>query len=220
MSESYRVLLLADSRGFKVKERIRNMMTGRGLPLEVEVKAFSGGTIDTVTTKGLFEAKYRRYDQVYLLAGVNNLTEHLGYRRVKPRFEQWSVMVRRLMIEFHIARTRLYRLTDRVIVCDLIALNLATYNIDGEGYFLHQEIINSATVRINEYVEEMNRDAGVYSPRFADHVHKGRFADKPIHHRYEGTMKDGLHYTAETTSKFSVLLLRGILTLRRDLLLQ
>ena len=159
-----RILLLPDSRGFKVKESIQGIMRGRNIPLIIEVRAYSGATIEEVTTAGLFEANYRSYDQIYLLAGVNNMTTRLGYRNVKPNFTSWSGMIRNFMIEFHVARTRLYRLTDCVIVCDLIAMHLGTYNKNGNDYPVQQAIINNATLRINEYVKEMNYNAFVYSP--------------------------------------------------------
>ena len=186
------------------------------MPLEIEVRAFSGGSIEEVTTWGTHEAAHKRYDQVYLLAGVNNLTIHLGYRKVKPRFTHWTSMVRRMMMEYYMARTRLYRLTDKVVICDLVALHLATYNRNGEGFHYYQHIIDCATIRVNEYVEEMNREASVYSPRLADHIHKSRHPDHPIHHRYSTTLRDGLHFTLATTTKYSIMLLRNILDLRRS----
>ena len=63
----------------------------------------------------------------------------------------------------------------------------------------------------------MNYEDYVYSPRFADHIHKERAEDKPIQHRYTATMKDGIHYRAETTAKFSIMLLNNLLHLRKDL---
>ena len=213
----YRVLLLADSQGFKVKRFISSFMKNRDVPLHLEVRAFSGATIEEVATWGLCEANHRKYDQVFLLARVNNITDHLGYREVKPKFNKWSTMVRKSMIELYLARTRLYRLSDKVIICAFIALHLATYNKSGAAYQEHQVIIENATVRINEYIAEMNIEARIYAPGFADNVHKCRFSDRQIHHRYVATMYDGLHYTQETAAKFSILLLRNILNVRNDL---
>ena len=219
MNMPYKVLLLADSRGFAVDRFISRLLRNREDVILIEAHSYSGAKIEEVVTRGRREAQYRSYDQVYLLAGVNDLTIHKGRRRIKPKFYSWSLLVRQLMIDFHVARTRLQSLSAHIIVCDLVGLHIGSYNYsrDGESYGLQQSILDAAIIRINEYVHEMNYNAWVFSPRFADIVHKSRFPDRPIHHRYDRTTKDGLHYTAHTTEKFAILLLINILNLRRDI---
>ena len=160
----YKVLLLADSRGYAVKNYINTFLEDTPIPLHMEVLPYSGATVETVVTYGLFDARYMHYDQIYLLAGVNNLTNYHGRRQVSPRFYNWSEMVNRMMTEFHVARTRLYELSTHVVVCDLIGMHIGTYN-EGKAYFpLQQSIIDDATIRVNEYIGEMNFEAWVYSP--------------------------------------------------------
>ena len=217
MSLPYKVLVLADSRGFAVDRFIAKLTRNRGDILQVEVLSYSGATIDQVVTWGIKEATYTSYDQAYILAGVNNLTTLQARKQVKPAFSDWSQLVRTMMIDLHIARTRLKRMTRYVIVCDLIAMNFELYNRDDRPYKPQQIILKAATMRINEYIHQMNYEAWVFSPRFADIIHKSRFPDKPIQHRYKATMKDGLHYKQETTEKFSIMLLSNIMNLRRDI---
>ena len=115
--------------------------------------------IDSVVTKGLCYASHSSYNQIYLLAGVNNLTVLKDKQEVDPRYHTWSKLVRSFMIEYYTARARLLKLSDCVIICDLIALHIGTYNRSGTPFYYHQEI--------NEYIKEMNFDSWVYSPRFA-----------------------------------------------------
>ena len=217
MDPIYKVLLLADSRGYSVKGFMNTFLEGKSIPLLVEVLAFSGATIEEVVSRGLADARFKHYDQVYLLAGVNNLTKFHRRRQVSPQYYDWTTLVNQLMVKFYSARTDLKPLSANIIVCDLIALHMETYNEGKAAFYKQQEIIDNATIRVNEYIQEMNGNEWVYSPRFADHVHKARSVDKPIQHRYSATMKDGLHYNPATTAKFSILLLRNILSLRADL---
>ena len=116
MNRIYRVLLLADSRGFAVQDYVRRFMEGRNHPITVEVHAYSGATINDTVDKGLRDAKLQCYDQVYLLSGVNNLTILRGRRKVDPKYHSWTTMVRDIMIELYEARAKLYTLSTSVIV--------------------------------------------------------------------------------------------------------
>ena len=196
---------------------ISRLTRGRHHLLDVEVHSYSGAEIEEVVTRGRKDASHKFYDQVYLLAGVNNLTVYIGRRHVEPKFDNWSLLVRSLMIDFHVARTRLQGLSAHVIVCDLVGIHMGLYNRWREAFKLQQVILDAAIIRVNEYIHEMNYNSWVFSPRFGDIVHKARFPDRPIHHRYEVTTKDGLHYTSNTTERFAIMLLINIVNLRRDI---
>ena len=209
------VLYLADSRGFSIDAQAKIILEGDNF-IRLHVVPVSGGTISQVVEAGLLYAGNRKFDQVYLHAGINNLTCKLGYREVTPIFNNWSLMVRYMMIQFYEARASLHRIADTIIMCELVGMHFGLYNRSTKCYLPQQVILNRGVMRINEYITDMNRQAGIYSPYFCGLTHKMKGTTK-LHHRYVQTTHDGLHFNKMTALKLAEYLIQNICDIYLDI---
>ena len=158
----------------------------------------------------------RKFHQVYLLAGVNELTNRIDDHEVTPAFDNWAALVRHIMIQLHEARASLLPLSDHVVICEITGMHLGLYNTSGSSYPTQQQIINNGVMRINEYIADMNRDFKVYSPYISGLTHKMKGTSK-LHHRYVQTTYDGLHYNNITAYKLAENMVQNICDLFLDL---
>ena len=208
------ILLLCDSRGYALERQTQKLLSSETL-IRIHVLATPGGTINDVVNTALATMTGKRFHQIYLTAGVNDMTCKLGYREVTPIFNNWSILVRYMMIQFYEARSSLYALSNTVTVCELVGLHLGLYNSSGLRYQPQQDILNRGVIRINEYIANMNRQANVYSPYFAGLTHKMKGTDN-IYHRYALTTYDGLHFNQVTAHRMAEYLIQNITDLYLD----
>ena len=208
------VLLLTDSRGFAIKEQLNSLMNDDTF-INIQLAALSGGTVSEVTQYGLASVQDSKFHQVYLMAGINDLTCKLGVREVTPVFNNWSLLVRHMMIQYYEARDLLSNLASDVVVCEFTGIHFGLYNASGKAYSPQQDILNNGVIRVNEYIAEMNREAKVFSPYIAGLTHKMKETDK-LYHRYALTTHDGLHYNNMTAYKHAENLLQNVRDLYLD----
>ena len=181
----------------------------------MRVQPLLGGNTLEVVNKGLKVLKGRKIHQIYLIAGVKDMTCKLGTKEVTPIFNNWSLLVRHMMIQCYKARAHLYSLSDRVIVCELTGLHLGLYNTSCTQYLPQQNILNNGVLQINVYIAEMNGDDAVYSPYFAGYTHKMKGAEK-IHHCYVQTTYGGLHFHMISVNRMANNLVQNICDLYLD----
>ena len=186
------ILYLADSRGFSNDTHLTRMLSGKDT-VKVHCIFTPGGNIKDVVQEGIRQTGRKKFNQIYVQAGINNLTCKLGNREVTPIFNSWSLLIRHLMIEYHEARALLYQLSDTVIICELVGLHFGLYNLSGAQYLPQQLILNRGVMRANEYIADMNRQVKVFSPYFAGLTHKMKGTTE-VYHRYALTTYDGLHF--------------------------
>ena len=208
------ILILADSRGYALEKQLRKLHKSNTL-VRIHVRAVPGGTITDVVDTGLSALKSKHFHQIYLFAGVNDMTCKLGHREVTPVFNNWSTLVKYMMIQFYEARTSLYAISKTVIICELVGIHLGLYNSSGSCYKPQQDIINRGVMRINEYIADMNRQAEVYSPYFAGLTHKMKGTDI-LYHRYALTTYDGLHFNQVTAYRMAEYFIQNIADLYLD----
>ena len=132
-----------------------------------------------------------------------------------PVFNSWSLLIRHIMIQLHVARSNLYKLSDTVIICEMTGLNLGTYNASNTSFDPQQTIINRGMMRINEYIADMNRQADVFSPYFSGLTHRIKGGNN-LHHRYQQTTHDGLHFNEDTAIRMAESLLQNVRDLHLD----
>ena len=194
------LLILTDSRGHSMGTQLQSIDLA-SYDIILYIMPYSGGRLADITRKGLRDYGHLVFDRIYLMGGVNNLSTLIGHF-VIPKYHNKDILVRDLMIEFYNARKRLDQISAEVVVCDLIGLSFRNYNygLDSHEFPQHQQILNSAVLRINEYIQEINEARGLHSPQLADVVHKKRGTDR-IEHRYTSTCPDGLHFYAHIATK-------------------
>ena len=119
-----------------------------------------------------------------------------------PRYTDVDTIVRELMIKHHKARVTLQPLAPEIVICELVGLSYWMYNKYSDNYAFPKEqaVINTAVMRVNEYVHEMNDERGLVGPCVADITHKRR-GEIGLEHRYLTTLHDGLHYSRPMATK-------------------
>ena len=205
------VLLLTDSRGSKFQTTIDLELQRRHSTCSIKVEYVRGGTIETVTEKGLKLLKERHYDACYLFAGVNDLTKQYAKRYCVLSYYDIPSLVDSITDEYETARSKLLKLTPNIIICHLIGISLADYNKLDEGGMSHdQKIINMSTYHVNHAINSMNSDRNAIGPWLSDSIHaniNGRHV-----HKY-ARLIDGLHPTDQTLKIWAKKIITSIETL-------
>ena len=167
------ILLMMDSRGSKLQTAIDREIQHRQLTCRIKVEYVRGGTIESVTEKGLNLLSERHYDACYLFARVNDLTKLYAKRYCVLSYFDIPSLVDSITDKFETARTKLMRLTPNTIICHLIGISLAAYNKLDKGAMLHeQKIINMSTYHINHAINSMNSDRNAIGPWLSDYTCK------------------------------------------------
>ena len=188
------ILILTDSRG-RALQRAMEKFDIAASGFTVQVWAYSGRRIAETVSACLNEIDGQTFNIIYLSTGVNNLTNYHGSHNVTPAYVTWSTLVRELMIEYYDARKRLLPFARKVIVCELVGINIHFYNFSqGNKFEVEQDLLNRGVLRVKEYIEEMNDYHNMVSPAIEERVHK-RLSTTVISHRYQETLIYGLHYT-------------------------
>ena len=133
------VLLLMDSRGSKFQTTIEKEIQHRQSTCRIKVEFVRGGTIESVTEKGL----KRLYDACYLFAGVNDLTNLYAKRYCVLSESDAPSLVDSITDKYETARTKLMKLTPNTIICHLIGLSLADYNKLNAGAMSHEQKLST-----------------------------------------------------------------------------
>ena len=122
------ILFLADSRGYALENRF-NEAVGNDPHINIQWISCPGGTIQEVVSHGIQLVENQRFHQIYLLAGINDLTCKLGHREVTPIFNNWCLLVKHTMIQLYTARQELYKLSNtlsvRPLACISVCITLA-----------------------------------------------------------------------------------------------
>ena len=159
-SMALRILILTDSRVYALGAQLQDMdLTSCGL--DIHIMPYSGASIEDIARKGLRDCHMNRYDRVYLMGGVNNLSKKINGMAI-PKYNRWDALVGDIMMKLYQARVVLEGLATEVVICDLIGMNFYNYIYGIEAYaFPKQQIVlDRAVLRINEYIQEMNNDRG------------------------------------------------------------
>ena len=150
---------------------------------------------------GLRDCQMYMYDRVYFIGGVNNLSTRVNGMST-PKYDNKDQLVRDIMQELYRARVKIDPLANEVVICDMIGMNFQNYNYGwiSHAYIAQQRILDSAIIRINEYIQEMNTDRGLNSPQIGDVVRKKRGSNR-MEHKYLSTCHDGLYFNEVTAVK-------------------
>ena len=205
------VLLLMDSRGSKFQTIIDREVQRRHSSCTIKVEFTRGGTIESITEKGLKLLKEKHYDACYLFAGVNDLTKQYAKRYCVLSYDNIPNLVDSITNDFETARSKLIELIPNTIICHLIGISLADYNKLDEGVMSQdQKIINMSTYHVNHAINSMNSDRNAIGPWLSDSIHaniNGRHV-----HKY-ARLIDGLHPTDQTLKIWANKIITSIETL-------
>jgi len=206
-----RILVTGDSRLSGMEQLIwQTVCTGSVVNLEVIVTP--GVTIAGAVEQAIKKASRdmgNPYDQIYLMAGVCDLTKKCyeqGKTWVEPR--EHAIEAGSLNQYFRKAYTeaqrKLQRITKKPVITDLVGMDVHEYNKGTRSYPTFQETINTQIPNINNIIHELNETlptGAVWSPRFGSYIHKLR--QGKLTHRYKLGLRDGIHYTRSYKSRIA-----------------
>ena len=202
----FNILLIADSRGRHFRAEVTQLMRFLKITdIHFEVLFFPGATIEQAATRAIQKLhSMMNFDLIYLLAGVNNLTTFLAPHNTVPVFDNAIQITDHMLAQYQAARSTLITKCREVIICETVGMSMAQYNTRGEPFWEEQKEIDLAMPQTNKGIIAIN-GFDKFTPRYGSHVHKirhGRYGS-----RYSGTLRDGLHYTSTTITKYAYYLI-------------
>lgn len=165
---------------------------------DIRVVAFSGARSYRAAELAGDVIRIFRPAQIYILAGVNNLTLlDRRSRKIRLSHTDGNVIVQQFTHEMNLVTTLLSQSTKpgtKVIFAPITGLNMASYNReDPRLYNFQQSVIDQAVIGINNLVIEHNANSGYKTPWTHSIIH--RYFRKKYHFSYERLDADGCHLT-------------------------
>ena len=181
------ILILTDSRGRLLQETIKGMTE-----LVVDVSVYPGAGLDELFTKPLNKALLEKYDKVYIMGGICNITVRDRRTRIT---ELRSFTLNDITTKFEaIITTGLANLDTEipVVLAPIVGIDLNRYNrLPGVSPF--QQLINDSVVAVNRLIITTNSRRGLSTPWVATLIHQNKGRGIKVH-RYKH-LADGCHFT-------------------------
>ena len=204
-----------DSRGVDFDKILLPLLDSSSINVSVKILAVRGATLQSIERKAKEELSNTRYDMVYVMLGVNNITRLFYKKQIICAFENIPTMVDTMDDLFTVLKTNLSLLAPKIIVCHLLGLDLLVYNLKKKGqdelltadYPRMQMIINEAVIHINNSINSMNLSSNVIGPWLADTIHS--HTNGRIVHKYP-RLHDGLHPDSATKKLWAKKLVKSI----------
>lgn len=196
--DPYNILIIGDSRvrhldSYLTREKDEGRSHSR---LTFEVISKPGGGIHQCVRDGVLNRKLDRYHQVYLMAGVCDLSYKRG-RKLYPYTysHQTPDMVTHLQAKYETAYDQLLDITDCPVICDLIGMDLIMYNKSQYDDDYLQDVIDESVQMTNNWLHTFMKSKLQHtcSPYYAHYVYKRR--NNRTSCRYHKATIDGLHFT-------------------------
>ena len=197
------ILLLMDSRGLEFENIVKEVLDINPQSPTVKILAVRGANLQSIEHQAIAELKRHRYDQTYIMLGVNNMTKLFFRKQIILAFDNIPELVDTIDDMFSSLKVKLQPYTPKVIVCHLIGLDILTYNLARMGhdellvadYPDMQRIVNASIPLINRAIDSMNISSSLIGPWIEDTVHCN--INGKITHKYL-RLADGLHPTSST----------------------
>lgn len=188
-----RIVICGDSRVRVLATHLKDLNQGT-LGLKEVVVSVPGGTITKITS-----AVYRKYKnetppaQIYLMAGICDLTFKTGHRDLQPAFNSKMALMYHMKQEYAHAYDMLNQITNLPVVCELVGMDLEEY-CGHTRHHEYQRLIDECIPELNAYIHHLNnnQNGGAAMPRYANFIHKSRHGKRSA--RYGIGMTDGIHF--------------------------
>ena len=210
-----KVIILADSRGallqLKIREELQKQYPDLAKGIEVTVRIMEGATLDNLMKK--MDSKYpaiKQCDLLYIHTGVNNLTLKKG-STVQPTFDNIPELVDIMTDKFTVLKNKLSGTCKNIVISQLVGIDLHRYNreVDDGYWYYHQIVINEGMPILAHTINFINRADNLVGPWLTGTVHD--FVNGKLYNRY-GKLRDGLHPSEHTQSKWAKLFVKSIIT--------
>ena len=183
------------------------------IPVDVTVRWYRGATLKRITQSAMREVDYKnrrngwnKYDLIYMLGGVNDLTSLLAPGYVTPVFKDYESLLCTMSDRFEEARNVLRQYGEMIILGELVGIDLNRYNRTSGKYQSEQLIINRGVPMLNNTLNCMNRDMDAKSPWLGDTIHTRTHGRLTM--RY-GLLKDGVHAVPTLKTRWAKLIIHS-----------
>lgn len=190
------ILLAGDSRLRGMDQHMRRALDEvRAYAMAVECIVVPGGEIAGVARAVRMRSQRAHYDRIFFFAGVCDMMIKRSARNLVPHFASVDDMVLYMGESYAAAQQVLLGLSDSPVMCEIVGLDIATYNVKGRTYPFYQDFVNEAVPIINRQLNALNASIETMprAPYLASYIHKTRRGK--LTHRYDLALNDGLHFT-------------------------
>lgn len=201
------ILFICDSRGKGLQQYIAKYTCD---PIHVSIS--SGAKIYQSATRARFDIKRLIPNQIYLLAGVNNLTDlNRDTRLVNIAEKNYLKASDTFMTELIETYEYIKGLVpnSKIITAPLTGMSMASYN----GQLLRnpqdQDSLNDTVVEINKRIIAINENEGMTTPWTSSIIH--RYYRRRYHFAYHKLEVDGCHLSDEVKDFWGKKLAEAIL---------
>lgn len=186
------VFLICDSRG-------------RGLQNEfpdtdhnITVKSYSGAKLYRSTKMAEGEIIKRQPDQIYILSGINTITQlNRVTREVSLISMDKSKIIQQYKDEMNFSLIHLKKITKKdtkIVFAPITGMDMAKYNkVDQRSLVEAQNMLNEAAMEINNLIIAQNTSCACKTPWTHSIVH--RYFRGKYHFTYDRLEEDGCHLT-------------------------
>lgn len=206
------ILIAGDSRIRGLENYLRTALDDIGAyTLILESVVVPGAGVTRVVEATRARCQREEYEQIYLLAGVCDLMQRRAPRNLVPSFQTAAALNLYMEESYLHAQQELLQLTTRPVICEVIGMDVKTYNVNGQHYPNYQVVIDTSIPIINRRINIINAGLATAprAPFTAGYVHKTRRGK--LTHRYDLALRDGLHYTDYYKIRLARALARSIM---------
>ena len=194
--EITKVMVMMDSRGTdiepKIKEDLRTRYPNFSGSIDITVRVMRGAKIENIVKKMDEKFKnYCRYDIIYVMVGVNNLTNKDKHGLVSPNYENVPDLIESLNDKMTSLKKCLQHRAKFVVICQIVGINIDNYNqFHNEGrWYFEQKVIDQAMPLLAHTINCINRNEKLFSPWLTNTIHE--FVNHKLYHKY-AKLRDGL----------------------------
>lgn len=187
------VTLICDSRGKDLEKMLDPQQ-------KINVLYYSGAKLYQAVKLAESKLKHQNSDQVYILAGINNLTKmDRKTRQVSILVPDKTRITQQLSDEINFSYTSLRKIVrqdTKIIFAPITGMNIAQYNKTDPKYCEEDQfILNQAILDIHQRIISFNEENGNKTPWTHGIVH--RYYRGKYHYAYDRLDYDGCHLTDE-----------------------
>lgn len=204
--KEYTILIAGDSRVSKLKDYIDRIMATsvfKSDQYSFEVICVPGGTFDRVVETAIWKCERRMYQQVYLFAGICDLSTRSGSLWM-PKFHDCGVLLDYLKRKSEVSYNKLKCIGELVIINELVGMDISAYNKFKLRANTAQFTIDNTLPGFNRWVHRFLTSANplLNAPYYAAYIYK--FRRGKMTPRYELATADGLHYNVFFMNRFAM----------------
>lgn len=190
--DTLEILIICDSRGKGLLNYLKDT------EYDVTVKVYSGAKLYRSVKLAESEVIQRQPDQIYLLAGVNNITQlNKRTREVDLMSMNKDKIVQNFVDEMNFSFNLLRKITaekTKIIFAPITGMDLERYNNVTTGSMIEkQNILNESIIEVNNLIIAQNTSHGYRTPWTHGIVH--RYFRRKYHFAYDRLTEDGCHLT-------------------------